>query len=64
MIKIALCNDIIVKMVLCQMVHDGASFVGYAYQGKDIVFRFIVEYSSLRVFSPWVIIGLFLYEDF
>jgi len=24
--------------------------VGLAYQGKDIVFRFIVEYSSLRDF--------------
>jgi hypothetical protein len=41
------------------------SFVGFAYQGKDIVFRFIVEYSSLRDFGPLVIIiGLFLYEDF
>jgi hypothetical protein len=26
-------------------------FVGLAYQGKDIVFRFIIEYSSLRDFS-------------
>ncbi len=24
-------------------------------QGKDIVFRFIIEYSSLRDFGPWVI---------
>jgi hypothetical protein len=41
------------------------SFVGLAYQGKkDIVFRFIVEYSSLRDFGPQVIMGLFLYEDF
>jgi hypothetical protein len=40
-------------------------FVGLAYQGKDIVFRFIIEYSSLRDFGPQVIIiGLFLYEDF
>jgi hypothetical protein len=31
---------------------DGASFVGFAYQGKDMVFRFIVECSSLRDFSP------------
>jgi hypothetical protein len=39
--------------------------VGLAYQGKDIVFRFIIEYSSLRDFGPEVIIiGLFLYEDF
>jgi hypothetical protein len=28
------------------------SFVGLAYQGKDIVFRFIIEYSSLRDFGP------------
>ncbi len=42
------------------------SFVGLAYQGKDIVFRFIIEYSSLRDFGPSVIImiGLFLYEFF
>ncbi len=31
--------------------------------GKDIVFRFIIEYSGLRDFDPKVI-GLFLYEDF
>jgi hypothetical protein len=28
------------------------AFVGLAYQGKDIVFRFIIEYSSLRDFGP------------
>jgi hypothetical protein len=38
-------------------------FIGLAYQGKDIVFRFIIEYSSLMDFDPYVI-GLFLYEDF
>jgi hypothetical protein len=38
-------------------------FVVLAYQGKDIVFRFIIEYSSLVDFGPWVI-ALFLYEDF
>jgi hypothetical protein len=28
-------------------------FVGFAYQGKDIVvFRFIIEYNSLRDFGP------------
>jgi len=37
--------------------------VGLAYQGKDIVLRFIIEYSSLRDFGPYII-GLFLYEDF
>jgi hypothetical protein len=39
-------------------------FVGLAYQGKDSVFRFFVEYSSLRDFGPYVIVGLVLYEDF
>jgi hypothetical protein len=39
-------------------------FVGLAYyQGKDIVFRFIIEYSSLRDFGTYVI-DLILYEDF
>jgi hypothetical protein len=37
------------------------SFVGL--QGKAIVFRFIIEYSSLRDFGPYLI-GPFLYEDF
>jgi hypothetical protein len=27
-------------------------FVGLAYQGKDIVFRLIIEYSSLMDFGP------------
>jgi hypothetical protein len=26
--------------------------IGLAYQGRDIVFRFIIEYSSLRDFAP------------
>ncbi len=41
-------------------------FFGLAFQGKDIVFRFIIEYSSLMDFGPYVviIIDLFLYEDF
>jgi hypothetical protein len=38
-------------------------FVGLAYQGKDSVFRFIIEYSWLMDFGPSVI-GLFSYEDF
>jgi hypothetical protein len=28
------------------------TFVVFAYQGKDIVFRFIIDYSSLRDFGP------------
>jgi hypothetical protein len=43
--------------------HATLAFIGIAYQGKDIVFRFIIEYSSLRDFGPYKI-GLFLYEDF
>ncbi len=39
------------------------SSIGVAYQGKDIVFRFIIEYRNFRDFGPQVI-GLFLYEDF
>jgi hypothetical protein len=31
--------------------------------GKDIVFRFNIEYSRLMDFGP-LVIGLFLYEDF
>jgi hypothetical protein len=27
-------------------------FIGLAYQGKDIVFRFIIEYRSLMDFDP------------
>jgi len=27
-------------------------FIGFAYQGKDIVFGFILEYSSLIDFGP------------
>jgi hypothetical protein len=38
-------------------------FVGLAYQGKDIVFRFIIEYSNLMDVGPYVV-GLFLFEDF
>jgi hypothetical protein len=30
--------------------YECTTFVGLAYQGKDLVFRFIIEYSSLRDF--------------
>jgi hypothetical protein len=30
----------------------GNVFIGLALVGKDIVFRFIIEYSSLRDFGP------------
>jgi len=29
-----------------------STFVGLAYKGEDIVFRFIIEYSSLTDFGP------------
>jgi hypothetical protein len=32
--------------------HLLACFIGLAYQAKDIVLRFIIEYSSLRDFGP------------
>ncbi len=38
-------------------------FVGLAYQGKDIVFRFIIEYSGLLDFGPYIV-APFLSEDF
>jgi hypothetical protein len=31
---------------------SGCNFVGLALVGKDIVFRFIIEYSSLMDFDP------------
>jgi hypothetical protein len=37
--------------LLCLRVWDNM-FVGLAYQGKDIVFTFIIVYSSLRDFGP------------
>jgi hypothetical protein len=30
-----------------------SALVGLAYQGKDIVYGFIMEYSSLRDFGPY-----------
>ncbi len=38
-------------------------FIGLALVGKDIVFRFIIEYSSLRDLGPYEV-GLFSYEGF
>jgi hypothetical protein len=34
---------------------ESDKFIGLAYHGKDIVFRFIIEYSRLRDFGPQVI---------
>ncbi len=53
--------------IKCQLILSAGgyqlAFVGLAYQGKDVVFRFLIEYSSLMDFGPYLI-GLFLYEDF
>ncbi len=51
------------KPLSCPM--DFHVFVGLAYyqEGKEIVCRFIIEYSSLRDLGLYVI-DLFLYEDF
>jgi len=43
--------------------------VGFAYQGKDIMFRFIIEYNILTNLNPWVnfrsiFIWRFLKDDF
>jgi len=48
-----------INFLMCNIM----SSIGLAYEGKDIVFRFMVEYHSFRGFGPHVI-GLFLYEDF
>jgi hypothetical protein len=31
---------------------EAEEFIGLAYQAKDIVFRFVIEYSSLRDSGP------------
>ncbi len=31
---------------------ESDKFIGLAYHGKNIVFRFIIEYSSLKDFGP------------
>jgi hypothetical protein len=50
------CNTFVLQ---CAIIHPllffknrHGYFFGFAYQGKDIVFRFIIEYSSLRDFGP------------
>jgi hypothetical protein len=39
-------------LVMTFLVYNILFIVGLAYQGKDIVFRFIIEYSNLRDFGP------------
>jgi hypothetical protein len=51
-------------MAYLKLIQAFPSFIGLAYQEKDIVFRFIIEYSSLRNFGPYIVIGPFLYEEF
>jgi hypothetical protein len=40
---------------------EGRLFVGLAYQGKDIVFRFIIEYISFKDFGPLVNRSIFIW---
>jgi hypothetical protein len=41
------------KLYLFFTLGKGCLLIGLAYQGKkDIVFRFIIEYNSLRDFGP------------
>jgi len=37
-----------------QALHISFHFAGLVYQGKDIVFKFIIEYSSLMDFAPLI----------
>jgi hypothetical protein len=59
----------ILPTVVTQGIMNQCIFIGLAYhQGKDIVFRFIIEYSSLRGFGPppgsgIIFIGGFLKDD-
>jgi hypothetical protein len=56
-------------LLSANIVHkEPEEFVGLAYQGKVIVFRFIIEYSSLRDFGPLgynrpIFISEFLKDD-
>jgi hypothetical protein len=43
---------------------DQQFFVGLPYQGKDIVFRFIIEYSKLKGFWPLGNSSIFIYMIF
>ncbi len=49
-------------MQTLQNIHFAYFCFGIAYQGKDIMFIFIIEYNSLMDFGHGV--GFFLYEDF
>jgi hypothetical protein len=40
------------NMFVCLFLVVVYLFIGLAYQGKDIVFKFIIEYTSLRDFGP------------
>jgi hypothetical protein len=52
-----------IKHLLYILLFWFSNFFGIAYQGEDIVFRFIIECNSLMNFGPQVV-GLFLCEDF
>ncbi len=54
MVHICMCSS--VKLgIFEKKLGESDKFIGLAYHGKDIVFRFIIEYSRLRDFGPQVI---------
>ncbi len=46
------CACILFNIYISLSVHGIMKFIGLTDQGKDIVFRFIIEYSSLMDFGP------------
>jgi hypothetical protein len=47
-----MCVCVCVCVCMAGSMSNFCDFNGIAYQGKDIVFRFIIECSSLRDFGP------------
>jgi glucan phosphoethanolaminetransferase (alkaline phosphatase superfamily) len=63
--RLLLPSFLLIFVHVLNVLYSWSFFVGFACQGKDtIVFRFIIEYSSLRDFGSYIIISLFSYEDF
>jgi hypothetical protein len=50
--KVIRCDGKLQPTALFSLVTCLKALCWLAYQGKDIVFRFIIEYSSLRDFGP------------
>jgi hypothetical protein len=56
------CQETLGKKMIISHWPTNSIFIGLAFVGKDIVFRSIIEYSSLTDFGPYII-SLVLYED-